>query len=75
MQKSSAKSSTLRLNGFTANTLWHRRMSRLPSGPVPRVHPRICAELVVRSIVTPRSNLASLPNLQSRESLDACHAA
>jgi hypothetical protein len=68
-----------RLTGFTANSLWHRRLSRLHPGSAAalpaRVQPRVSAELILHPVVSQRLPLTPLSAPSSRDSLDVCHAA
>jgi hypothetical protein len=62
-----------RLSGFAVASLWHRRMARtaVPSSNT-KVHPRLCAELVLHPI--PRERGVS-PFTDSRKVADVFHAA
>jgi len=65
--------SLTRLSGFAAASLWHRRMARtgVPSF-IPKVHPRLCAELILHPI--PRERGASSFH-DTRKVADVFHAA
>jgi len=44
-----------RLTGFAAASLWHRRMARTGvQSIITKVHPRLCAELVLHPIARER---------------------
>jgi hypothetical protein len=65
------KWSGVRLSGFAAASLWHRRLVRTNALNYVRIRPRLAAELVMQSVVieTPQSPTAS------RRSVDSRHAA
>lgn len=65
--------SLTRLSGFAAASLWHRRMAKtgVPINNT-KVHPRLCAELVLHPI--PRDRGASAFN-DARRAADVFHAA
>jgi hypothetical protein len=62
-----------RLSGFAAASLWHRRMARTGAHSfVPKVQPRLCAELVLHPVPRVRGG-ASFHD--GRKAVDAFHAA
>jgi len=62
-----------RLSGFAVASLWHRRMARTGVQSISsKVHPRLCAELVLHPI--PRERGASSFS-DARKVADVCHAA
>jgi hypothetical protein len=62
-----------RLSGFAAASIWHRRMARTGvQSIITKVHPRLCAELVLHPI--PRERGVSSFN-DARRVADVFHAA
>jgi len=66
------KSSDVRLSGFAAASLWHRRMVRSTALNFARVRPRVSAALVLRPVN--RDALSSNVSDSGRAD-SSCHAA
>lgn len=73
MSASPTLHNTARLTGFAAASLWHRRLARTSVQIMnTKVHPRLCAELVLHPIA--RERVASAFN-DARRAADVFHAA
>ena len=66
-----SKWSGVRLSGFAAASLWHRRLVRTSALNYVRIRPRLAAELVLQSVLREGGESSTMP----RRAADSRHAA